>query len=93
MLFFFTRTYYSPPLLVDNGHLLFKSIAREKFLFETEFTINPVAQFDQVRKSIHLNKISTKSRIQVENLSCSCSFKSKATLQTAAFHYFTEDIL
>ena len=42
------RTYYDPPLIVDNGHLLFKTLNNEKFRVETEFTINDSQKFDHV---------------------------------------------
>ena len=42
------RTYYDPPLIVDHGHLLFKTLNNEKFRVETEFSINDHQKFDHV---------------------------------------------
>ena len=44
----YVRTYYDPPLVVDNGHLLFKTLNNEKFRVETEFSINDPQKFDHV---------------------------------------------
>ena len=43
------RTYYEPPLLKDNGHILYMPMTNEKVLVETTFEIDPQKQFDQVR--------------------------------------------
>ncbi len=56
------RTYYDPPLVNDNGHLLYLRVKKEKFLLETDFVINQDQKFDHVRvKTMSVKTISEKT--------------------------------
>jgi len=43
---FWQKTYYDPPLLADNGHLLYQEVGT-KVMAETSFNIDKAGQFDQ----------------------------------------------
>ena len=48
LLYVYSRTYYKPPLLNDNGHLLYKEISDPYIMMETAFDLGAVQQYDQV---------------------------------------------
>ena len=48
LFYIFFRTYYEPPLLKDDGHILYMPLNKENVVVETAFEIDPKNQFDQV---------------------------------------------
>ena len=48
-----SRTYYNPPLIAHNGHVLYKCITQPKVVMETEFELSTAKQFDQVGMALN----------------------------------------
>jgi len=53
---FWQKTYYKPPFMNDNGHILYKEISDEYILMETFFDLQPMNQFDQAGLAVRLDK-------------------------------------